>query len=99
MFTPASTEDHYRVEYFKVLDAVDVQLTTRFDQSSFATLNKLESVLVEGKMEDVVSLYPEINHHSLEVQLAMFKLQYPSSTITDAVTQSYCQKPVLSSLN
>ncbi|XP_035283493.1 cell cycle checkpoint control protein RAD9A isoform X2 [Anguilla anguilla] len=57
VFTPASTEEHDRVEYFSVLDAVDVQLTKRFDQSSFDTLNKLERELVSGKVEDdVVSL-------------------------------------------
>ncbi|KAJ4947458.1 hypothetical protein JOQ06_009493, partial [Pogonophryne albipinna] len=83
-FTPASTEEHDRIEFLKVLDAVDVQLTKRFDQSSFDTLNKLERVRVSGKVEEVVSLYPELNRNSLEVQLAMFKLQYPSSTITDA---------------
>ncbi|KAI4811394.1 hypothetical protein KUCAC02_014304 [Chaenocephalus aceratus] len=48
-FTPASTEEHSRIEFFKVLDAVDVQLTKRFDQSSFDTLNKLERVLVSGR--------------------------------------------------
>ena len=26
-FTPASTEEYYRIEFFKLLDAVDVQLT------------------------------------------------------------------------
>ncbi|KAI4803271.1 hypothetical protein KUCAC02_006822 [Chaenocephalus aceratus] len=87
-FIPASTEEHYRIEFFKVLDAVDVQLTKRFDQSSFDTLNKLERVLVSGKVEEVVSLYPELNRSSPEVQLAMCKLQYPSSTITDAVKHS-----------
>ena len=64
-FTPASTEEHYRIVFFKVLDAVDVQLTKRFDQSSFDTLNKLERVLVSGKIEEVVSLYPELNRNSL----------------------------------
>lgn len=41
MFTPASAAEHYRVEYFKLLDAIDVQLTERFDQRSFDILKKL----------------------------------------------------------
>ncbi|KAI4833262.1 hypothetical protein KUCAC02_016172 [Chaenocephalus aceratus] len=97
-FTPASTEEHYRIEFLKVLDAVDVQLTKRFDQSSFDTLNKLERVLVSGKVEEVVSLYPELNRNSLEVQLAMFKLQYPSSTITDAVNTLKAMLPEVRAL-
>ncbi|KAF3840185.1 hypothetical protein F7725_018902 [Dissostichus mawsoni] len=96
--TPLSTEEHYRIEFFKVLDAVDVQLTKRFDQSSFDTLNKLERVLVSGKVEEVVSLYPELNRNSLEVQLAMFKLQYPSSTITDAVNTLKAMLPEVCAL-
>lgn len=65
VFTPASTEEHYRVEYFKVLVDVDVQLTKHVDESSFDTLNMLERVLVSGKVEDVVSLYPELTPNSL----------------------------------
>ena len=68
-----------------MLDAVEVQLTKRFDQSSFRTLNKLERVLITGKVEDVVSSYPELDRHSLEVQLAMFKLQCPCSTVGEVV--------------
>lgn len=81
-FRPTSTEEYFRIEFFKLLDAVDVQLAERFDQDSFHTLSKLERVLISGKVEDVSS-YPELNHHSLEVQLAMFKLQYPCSTVTE----------------
>lgn len=66
----------------------------RFDQKSFETLKTLERMLLDGKVEkDVVSLYPELTCHSLEVQLAMFKLQYTSSTITDAVNKLKAMLP------
>lgn len=87
-FKPTSAEEHYRVEYFKVLDAIDVQLTKRFDQSSFETVNKLERTLIDGKVdEEVVTMYTELTRHTLEVQLNMFQLQFPSSTICDAANK------------
>ncbi|KAK5874574.1 hypothetical protein PBY51_019510 [Eleginops maclovinus] len=86
-FRPTSPEEFYRIEFFKMLDVVEVQLTKHFDQSSFQTLNILERVLITGKVEDVdvVSSYPELDQHSLEVQLAMFKLQYPCSTVSEVM--------------
>ena len=36
-----------------MLDAIDVQFTKRFDQRSFATLNKLKRVEVSRKVEEV----------------------------------------------
>ncbi len=70
-FTPTSTKEYNRTEFFKLLDAVDVQLTECFDQSSFHSLSKLERVRISGKEEDVVDSYPELNWYSLEVQLVM----------------------------
>lgn len=86
-FRPTSPEEFYRIEFFKMLDVVEIQLTRRFDQSSFETLSLLERVLITGKVEDVdvVRSYPELDRHSLEVQLAMFKLQYPCSTVSEVV--------------
>lgn len=60
-FTPASTEKYYKIEFFKLSDAVDVQLAKRFDQSNFYTLSKIERVLISGKVGDMVSCYPELN--------------------------------------
>lgn len=92
-FVPASAEEHYRIDFFKMLDAVDMQLTERFDQSSLQVLNELERVLLTGKMEDVVSQYPELDRHSLEVQLPMFKLQYEYSTTLEAANMLRNQLP------
>ncbi len=92
-FRLTSSEEYFKIEFFKLLDAVDVQLAERFDQHSFQTFSKLDRVLISGKVEDVVSCYPELNRHSLEVQLAMFKLQYPCNTVTEvAETQSYVSR-------
>uniref|UniRef100_A0A9J8A5F5 Uncharacterized protein n=1 Tax=Cyprinus carpio carpio TaxID=630221 RepID=A0A9J8A5F5_CYPCA len=83
-FVPVTTEEHYRIDFFKMLDTVDMQLTMRFEQSSLQVLDELERVLLTGKMQDVVSQYPELDPHSLEVQLPMFKLQFDYSTTLEA---------------
>ncbi|XDV25282.1 hypothetical protein PO909_029225 [Leuciscus waleckii] len=83
-YVPATTEEHYRIDFFKMLDTVDMQLTKRFEQSSLQVLDELERVLLTGKMQDVVSQYPEMDRHSLEVQLPMFKLQFDYSTTLQA---------------
>lgn len=75
-FVPATTEEQYRIDFYKMLDTVDMQLTKRFEQSSLQVLDELERVLLTGKMQDVVSQYPELDRHSLEVQLPLFKLQF-----------------------
>ncbi|KAF3841469.1 hypothetical protein F7725_007331 [Dissostichus mawsoni] len=78
--TPTTPEEHYRADFFKVLDTVDMQLKERFHQSGLTILAKLEEVLLTGELDTaVVDQYPELNQRSLKVQLDMFKLQYPSS--------------------
>lgn len=49
-FVPATTEEHYHIDFFKMLDTVDMQLTMRFEQSSLQVLDELERVLLTGKM-------------------------------------------------
>ncbi|KAK0140305.1 hypothetical protein N1851_022780 [Merluccius polli] len=44
--------DYNYAEFFKVLDNVDVQFADRFDQESFMVLQKLESVLLTGQVDD-----------------------------------------------
>ncbi|KAJ8349613.1 hypothetical protein SKAU_G00247430 [Synaphobranchus kaupii] len=62
-----------------------MQLKERFDQGGLKMLAKLEKVLLTGEMETaVVDQYPELNQRSLEVQLNMFKLQYPYKTTSEA---------------
>lgn len=68
--------EHYRVEYYKVLD--------RFQQDGLLTLQKLENTLLTGKIDFVVDEYPDINTQLLAVQLPMFRLNYPCSSSTEA---------------
>ncbi|KAI4813792.1 hypothetical protein KUCAC02_003020 [Chaenocephalus aceratus] len=76
--TPTTSEKHYRADFFKVLDTVDMQLKERFHQSGLTILAMLEEVLLTGELDTaVVDQYPELNQRSLKVQLDMFKLQYP----------------------
>lgn len=55
VFVPATTEDHYRVEDYKVLDAADVQLTERIPEGRQHILNQLEQVLLTGQIENIIS--------------------------------------------
>lgn len=78
--TPTTTEEHYRTDFFKVQDTVDMQLKDRFDQGDLKMLAKLEQVLLTGEMDTAVDQYPELNQRSLK----LFKLQYPYTTTSEA---------------
>lgn len=69
---PKSPEEYYRIEFYKMLDTVDLQFTERFNQTDLQILLKLEKVLLTGEMDEVVDQYPELNRESLKVQLPMF---------------------------
>ena len=84
MHTGPTPMEHYRVEYYKVLDIADSQLADRFQQDGLLILQKLENTLLTGKIDSVVDAYPEINTQLLAVQLPMFRLNYPCSCSTDA---------------
>lgn len=71
--TPKSPEAHYRTEFYKMLDSVDVQFKERFNQTDLDVLQKLEETLLTGEVDDIVDQYPELNRENLKVQLAMFR--------------------------
>lgn len=82
---PKSAKDHYRVEFFKVLDTVDAQFTERFGQDDLLTLQKLEETLLSGEVDaPVIDKYSELNRESLSVQLSMFRLNYSFSNSAEA---------------
>lgn len=59
---PKSAMDHYRGEFFKVLDTVDAQLSELFNQDDLLTLQKLEETLLSGEIDAAVTeKYPEFN--------------------------------------
>ncbi|KAF3841501.1 hypothetical protein F7725_007363 [Dissostichus mawsoni] len=68
--TTTTPEEHYRADFFKVLDTVDMQLKERFHQSGLTILAKLEEVLLTGELDTaVVDQYPELNQRSLKGSL------------------------------
>lgn len=69
-----SAEEHYRTELYKMIDCVDAQLQDSvFNQPGLDVLQKLEEILLTGKVNDIVDHYPELNRDNLKVQLAMFR--------------------------
>lgn len=92
-YSSTTPEDYYRADFFKVLDVVDMQMKEKFDQSGLEVLAKLEKVLLTGEMDAAVDQYPELNRRSLEVQLSMFKLQYPYTTTSEATAILTSQLP------
>ncbi|XP_027882815.1 zinc finger MYM-type protein 1-like isoform X1 [Xiphophorus couchianus] len=82
---PECANDHYRGEFFKVLDVVDAQLTGLFNQDDLLTLQKLEETLLSGTIDAaVIGKYPELNRELLSVQLPMFRLNYSFSNSAEA---------------
>lgn len=76
--------DHYRVEFFNVLARLEVQFSERFDQESLKILQKVESALLTGQIDDALAQYPELNRASLSVQLPLFRSKYPYSSSEEA---------------
>ena len=57
---PKSAKDHYRGEFFKVLDIVDAKLSKLFNQDDLLTLQKLEETLLSGEIDAaIIEKYPE----------------------------------------
>lgn len=73
--------DHYRAEFFKVLDCVKVQFGERFNQDSLKSLQSLENDFFTGLLTHSVDKYPELHRGTLAVQLPLFhqKFSYSSS--------------------
>ncbi|XP_070412030.1 zinc finger MYM-type protein 1-like [Nothobranchius furzeri] len=82
--TPATPEEYFRVHFFSAIDTVITQLHDRFDQPSLENLNKLEELLLTGKTNDIVSLYPELDLQKMQIQLAMFKANHTYTSCKEA---------------
>lgn len=80
-----SPQEHYRREYFEVIDTAVQGLKNRIlEQASMKKQILLEKVLLEKKGYDVVTPYPEINDHSLKTELQLFHLRYKVKCLKDA---------------
>lgn len=53
--TPKSPEEHYRAEFYRVLDSVDVQFQERFNQPDLGVLQKLEEILLTEEVDGIMS--------------------------------------------
>ncbi|KAK0156644.1 hypothetical protein N1851_000120 [Merluccius polli] len=85
-YTPQSAVEFYRVEFYRVLDTVDTQISERFMQPGIQTLKEIENTLLTPTANDAaIRRYPELKEDDLRVQLAMFKRKYKVSTTADAV--------------
>lgn len=63
--TAKSLVEHYRAEYYKVLDMADTQFRDRFDQDGLTILEKLENALLTGELDGaIIDQYPELNRVS-----------------------------------
>ncbi|KAE8296869.1 hypothetical protein D5F01_LYC05639 [Larimichthys crocea] len=93
---PASPVEFHRVEFYRVLDTVDTQITDRFMQPGIEALKELEALLltpIENSTQNSVEKYPELQWEDLKIQLAMFKRKYPFKTTAD-VTKILQAMPV-----
>ncbi|KAK0146632.1 Zinc finger MYM-type protein 1 [Merluccius polli] len=81
---PNSAEEHYRAEYFEVLDLINAQLKDRFQQGGLLNLESLENTLLTGQVSSSTEGYPELNHQSLSIQLPMFLANYKFSSVAEA---------------
>lgn len=60
-----------------MLDCVEVQFGDHFD---LKRLQKVESALLTGELDDSLDQYPELKRASLSVQLPLFRNKYPCSS-------------------
>lgn len=82
---PKTPEEYYRIEFFKVLDSLDMQFKERFNQPDLEKLKQIENVLLTGKICDVIGEYPEMDMENLRIQLQMFHSKHKFMTTGEAV--------------
>lgn len=64
---------------------MSTQFRERFQQEGLLTLQKLENTLFGGDIDaTLVDRYPELNREHLAVQLNMFLINYPCTTVAGA---------------
>ena len=78
--------EFYKIEYSKVIDTAQSQLTEKFHQVGIEKYHKLEKTLITGKVETQLLKYPEIDEHTLQIQIQMFRQQFQYKTVQEAAT-------------
>jgi len=67
--------EYYKLEYYKVIDTVALQLDNRFKQEGLLVYKQLEKCLLLGEVTYACREYPEISQPALQTQLSMFRQQ------------------------
>jgi len=68
--------EHYRLEFFRLLDSAITQLSERFSENAVGLqkYRKLEEILLTGVVDgETISAYPELDAKGLAVELGMFR--------------------------
>lgn len=88
----SSPSEYYKMEFYKVLDVVDMQFRERFEQEGLLMLRNLENILLTRVVDNVVQMYPELDKISLNTQLAMFRSKHnmQSSSEAASILQGMC---------
>ena len=86
IFSPESSEQHFRMEFFKVIDTVLMQRSSRLEQDGVQSYVKLEQCLLTGEVSDVCSAYPELNVQLLRIQFPVFCQQFKFTSTDEAAT-------------
>jgi len=76
--------EHFRSEFFKVVDTAVQQLSSRIEQDGVSNYIKLEQVLLRGNISDACNSYPELDVPLLRIQLPMFCHQFKYSSTDEA---------------
>ena len=71
-----TASEHYRLEFFRLLDSAITQLSERFSENAVGLqkYRKLEEILLTGVVDgETISAYPELDAKGLAVELGMFR--------------------------
>ena len=91
----STVEEHYRRQYFEVLDLAVCSITTHFDQPGYTIYTKLENLLLKAahrddfshEIEEVTSVYKDdIDVSELSTQLEILGTSFsePKATSTQS---------------
>ena len=76
--------EYYKLEYYKVIDTVALQLDNRFKQEGLLVYEQLEKCLLLGEVTYACREYPEISQPALHTQLSMLRQQFKYKTTEEA---------------
>lgn len=89
-YNPATVVEHFRIEYFKMLDATIQQLSDIIlDCPGMRRFHELEAILLTGEVTSIASEYPELcDQQSLKTELAIFLKLPQEANVTKSLAGS-----------